>query len=107
MSVLSQSGHSTDTPTADPLAWNSSDSDCDRPTTACLVATYGAAKGTADSPASDAVFPTWPSPCSMSNDANERTPCTTPMRFTPTTQSQSASVVSAIAWRRPLTPALL
>src|SRR5258708_294328 len=56
----------------------------------------------------DAVLTTWPSSCCSSNGTNDRTPCTTPQKFTPTTHCQSARLASQT--EAPLvsaTPALL
>ena len=61
----------------------------------------------ATSPATDAVFTTWPpSGFSTSIGMNECSPCTTPQRFTPSTHCQSASVWSTMN-PPPPTPALL
>ena len=42
-----------------------------RATTACLVAKYDAMPGPVTSPAADAVFTMWPSPCSMKRGRND------------------------------------
>src|SRR5262245_20505523 len=52
--------------------------------------------GSALSPATDAVFTTWPpSPCSRMRGTKLRIPCATPSRFTPTSQLQSPAALSA------------
>ena len=66
---------------------------------------YMPSPATPPRPASDAVFTMWPSSCSSSSGRKVCTPCTTPQRFTPSTQSQTASGASTMP--PPPTPALL
>src|SRR5215210_258932 len=77
------------------------------PTTANLLAMYGAEYPPEINPASDDVFTTCPSsPASIMRGTNVRMPCKTPQKLTPITHSQSASSRCHVmpAWN---TPALL
>src|SRR5579884_379532 len=107
MPVFTKPGHSTETPT--PVAPNmrrSLASVSEMVTTACFDALYGPMSGAETNPASEAVFTTWPSPCSMKRGTKARMPFTTPKRLTPSTHFQSVSVTSHIGPPMP-TPALL
>ena len=105
-SVWTNSGQSTLAPTGDPSACSSRYRLSLSPTTACLVATYGAIPGAAESPACDAVLITCPTPCCCITGRTARMPCTTPSRFTSITRFHS-SIGSVQASPTPTMPALL
>src|SRR5690349_1337451 len=98
MPVLTNAGHSTDTPTLalPSLPENNCRSKCrhsDSVTTLCLVTQYTLDPGTEIRPATEAVFTMWHSSCCSSMRGTKLcTPCTTPIRFTPIVHCQSASV---------------
>ena len=112
MPVGTKNGHSTDAPTCSVTSCRSWYSVSLRLTTACLLTLYTPMLGAFTMPAMLAVLTMWPRHCGSRAAAssiigvNTRTPCTTPIRFTPSTHSQSLRLFSQISPPEP-TPALL
>src|SRR5688500_8904886 len=92
MPVLTQPGHSTDTPIVEPIIVRSRLSVSDMVTTPCFDTLYAPINGLDVTPAIDAVLTTWPgSPPAIMRGTNDRMPWITPQRFTPRTHAQSFS----------------
>ena len=90
-----------------PRGESSAFSDSERPTTACFDVVYGAISATGTSPAIDAVLTMWAGrPWASIRGRKKWMPCTTPMRFTPSTRCHSSSEVFSTGPPWP-TPALL
>src|SRR5579859_174623 len=102
--VSTKLGHKTDTFGLNPPRCSSRYTFSERPTTANLLVPYSVPA--AMSPANEAVFTMWASvSCSIMIGRNERIPCTTPMRLTPSIQCQSSrELVQLVPLPSPLSP---
>src|SRR3989344_4141742 len=95
MLVATREGHKTDTPMGEPTCSRSLARHSEKATTAYLLAQYTAEPAMVARPAADEVLTMWAGmPRARMRGKKLRTPCTTPIRFTPSTHLKSSSVAS-------------